>query len=431
MGGGGERVPAADRAAGRSSAPVTRRPHAGALRSARDAARRGRRSLARLPARGHGRSIHDEDAQRARARRRAGAGRRGAPRGGRLRARGGSLRALRARPARLLRRRCERRWSCGPPPPPTRCCRCWPPTPACACSWPPASLARAPLRRLGRRAVAARVRLRARPGARARRPRRARLLRRPDRGARARRARAARARRHRGGAGGGADRLGRPWSWSGTTASGYPVNARYRDYHRRTDPRPAAVEQRRRALRTPTAPALAREHARDFVAARQAPRRLRRSAAGRAALLRARHRAARPLVVRGPGLAARACVEEARASRGSSWSRSSEGLGAGPSRSSASWRASTWGSGKDLSTWDSPGVAELAFGARARGAARRWPRPRAATAPQRGAGARRARAAGAAGQRLGVPWSRASWPPTIRRSACAATPPRTTRPCAL
>ena len=109
----------------------------------------------------------------------------------------------------------------------------------------------APLRRLGRRLLAAGVRLRARPRARARRPRRARLLRRPDRawpgfdhltpG------------RHRGRPGRRADRLGRRSSSSGTTSTATPRTAptattgaaRVHDLQ--------AVEQRR-ASRTTTTP---------------------------------------------------------------------------------------------------------------------------------------------------------------------------------
>ena len=90
------------------------------------------RPLPRLPARGQGGDPR-RGRGRARARRRAGPGGRGAARGQRLRARRGAF------------ERCERDLlacfgalraasSCGPRPPRTRCCRCWPPTPGSRCS---------------------------------------------------------------------------------------------------------------------------------------------------------------------------------------------------------------------------------------------------------------------------------------------------------
>ena len=135
-------------------------------------------------------------------------------------------------------------------------------------------------------------------------------------------------------------------------ARGYPPHAVYRDYHRAHGARPQALEQRRRRLRPRRRRSPARASTpRDFVGADAAATATTR-AGGRAALLRARHRAARPLVVRGPGVA-RGVVAEARdaglelvtvlGGRSSAWSRSSGALA-----------ASTWGSGKDLSTWDSP-----------------------------------------------------------------------------
>ncbi len=138
--------------------------------------------------------------------------------------------------------------------------------------------------------------------------------------------------------------------------AGYPVNAAYRDYHRRTihDLRPwnnggGALRPRRRA------------RARPHSCARL--RRARQAAAGwrRPALLRARHRAARPLVVRGHGLAG----GRAGGGRGPGIGagHGERGAGAG-ARCGAGAQASTWGSGKDMSTWDAPAVADLATGAR-------------------------------------------------------------------
>jgi 1,4-alpha-glucan branching enzyme len=145
--------------------------------------------------------------------------------------------------------------------------------------------------------------------------------------------------------------------------SGYPVHPTYRNYHHRTvhDLRPwnNAGEPYRRD----EALALAREHAADFVS---------RAAARLDAFVAERGR---------PGLIAcaldaellghwwyegpawlNAVLEEAPA-RGVDLVTVSEGLERVPAvRRPLS--TSSWGSGKDLSTWDSPAVAEIAFAAR-------------------------------------------------------------------
>ena len=132
VGGRGVRVPAAARPARRRAGDG--RAHAGAVRPARGDARRAGRALPALPAR-------DPRADPRRGRRRARRRRaspssppRCAARPATTRARS-ALRGARARPPRRLRR-ARAAWSCGPRPPPMRCCRCSPPTPACGSSWP-------------------------------------------------------------------------------------------------------------------------------------------------------------------------------------------------------------------------------------------------------------------------------------------------------
>ena len=176
------------------------------------------------------------------------------------------------------------------------------------------------------------------------------------------------------------------------------------------------------------------DHAEALALARRACARLRGrapSAPGRRrpALLRARHRAARPLVVRGHGLAC-GRAGGGRANRASQLVTVSEGLerhAGGRARAAAS----TWGSGKDMSTWDAPRVADLALGA-ARGgagdggaAARGNGDTRAAlTAPP--ASCSRCRPA------TGPSWSPAISPPTIRRERVRGPPPAARRrACAL
>ena len=204
-------------------------------------------------------------------------------------------------------------------------------------------------------------------------------------------------------------------------ASGYPSHAALPRLPRPHAARPEAVDERRRAVRPRARARRWRASTpRDFVdAGRRAARRLR----GRARppgprLLRARHRAARPLVVRGAGVARGACSPR----------RDGAGLElvtlpAGLDRVEPVERelaASTWGSPKDLSTWDSARVAEIAFAARGR---------RARDRRRRGAGRARARRSSAprascsrSSRATGRSCSRASWPPTTRSSACAGMP---------
>ena len=194
---------------------------------------------------------------------------------------------------------------------------------------------------------------------------------------------------------------------------GYPAHGGYRDYYRRTvhDLRPwsnagepydhdAALE-------------LARAHARDFVAACR--REARRAAASLCCALdtellghwwyegldwlrRGARGGARPGLT-GDGV---------------------RGGRAGRAGRRGSWRRPPGAADKDFTTWDAPAVAELAFDARARGArdgggggdrtaARtpRWSAPPASCWPSSRA--------------TGRSWSRATWPPTTRSSACGPT----------
>ena len=174
--------------------------------------------------------------------------------------------------------------------------------------------------------------------------------------------------------------------WNGLT--GYPATACYRDYHHRTthDLRPWNIGGG--PYRPADAAEQARAHARDFVG--RCIERLDAYAAERGrpgpAVLRAGHRAAGPLVVRGPAVAARRCWSRRRA-QGLDLTTVSEGV----SRIEPverELRASSWGTSKDFSTWDSPRVADVAFAARdgraahgggrrgrRRGAGRRWGAP--------------------------------------------------------
>ena len=320
--------------------------------------------------------MHAEDAAGLDAHGRARAGRRGAPRGGRLRARAERVRAPRPRPAGRVPRP-RRAWSCGPRPPPTRCCRCWPPTRACGSRWP----------RAWRRTSAASASwsggfwlpecaydagARARPG----RPRRARLLRRPDRRARPRRARAARARCSPPPARWPCRSTGRPCSWCGTSDAATPATRAYRDYHGRTvhDLKPWNIGGE--PYDREAAAALAREHARDFVE-RVARRRLRRER-GRPGCCAAR---STPSCSATGGtrarMAARRCSSRRRAAGprpGHACPRALERVRAGGARAGARRPGAR---GKDLSTWDSP--------ARRRPGLRR-PRGRAAHRGRRAAG---------------------------------------------
>jgi 1,4-alpha-glucan branching enzyme len=145
--------------------------------------------------------------------------------------------------------------------------------------------------------------------------------------------------------------------------SGYPSHPSYRDYHRRTvhDRRPWSTAGE--PYRPAEARALAAEHARDFVS---------RCAARLAAHGQARGRAGLLCFAIDTELLGHwwyegqiwlgLVIEEARA-QGLDLVTVSEGVRRVPpvERELA---PSTWGADKDLSTWDSPPVAELAFAAR-------------------------------------------------------------------
>ena len=149
--------------------------------------------------------------------------------------------------------------------------------------------------------------------------------------------------------------------WNDRT--GYPVHGTYRDYHRRTthDLRPWSSHGS--PYRPEDAKALAREHARDFV--------------GRCVARLDAYAAER----RRPGLLCCALDTELLGHwwyEGQTWLRgvleeaSAQdldlvGVSEGVERVGTVERdlaASSWGQPKDFSTWDSPLVAELAFGAR-------------------------------------------------------------------
>ncbi len=138
--------------------------------------------------------------------------------------------------------------------------------------------------------------------------------------------------------------------------AGYPVDGAYRDYHRRTihDLRP--WNNSGDAYDHEAALALARTHARDFV--ERAKRRL----AGGGLLC-----CALDTELLGhwwyEGTAWLAGVLEEAEAQGLELVTVGEGLERVPAVE-RELRASTWGSGKDMSTWDAPGVADLAMGAR-------------------------------------------------------------------
>jgi 1,4-alpha-glucan branching enzyme len=138
---------------------------------------------------------------------------------------------------------------------------------------------------------------------------------------------------------------------------GYPVHPVYRDYHRRTihDLRP--WNNGGGAYRREDALALAREHAADFVA--RSRERLRDGGLLCCAL---------DTELLGhwwyEGPAWLAAVLEQASEAGLELVTVSEGLERVPPAVGPRLEASSWGSGKDMSTWDSPAVAEIAFTAR-------------------------------------------------------------------
>jgi hypothetical protein len=243
---------------------------------------------------------------------------------------------------------------------PTRCCRCSPPAPACACSRCRDPLAPPPLR-LGRRLLAARVRLRARLEWRLAEAGGALVLRRPERPCDPLDA-----------PGAGRDRRGPvalpidweaiSWLWS---LDGYP-RTRPRPVRRQIAARDAASGRSAVAPTTRTRP---RRRARQ--AASSSPPSRRRgyaelaAAAARPDRLRDRHRAARPLVV-GGGRVAGGGARRRRAP-GCASSTVAEALAEHePSRAPLGLDL---GEGKDFRTWDSPPRRRPRLGRAAAGAA--------------------------------------------------------------
>ena len=173
---------------------------------------------------------------------------------------------------------------------------------------------------------------------------------------------------------------------------GYPVHDTYRDYHRRTvhDLRP--WDNAGRPYDREAALALARDHARDFV-----ERAVERVAGRRAALLRAGHRAARPLVVRGAGLAGgRAGGGAPPGPRSGTVARASSA----PRPSRSSWRPRPGAPARTCRPGIRRAVGQIAIAAAATSCAPSRPPP--ATRAARRAGAGGARAAGRPGERLGL-----------------------------
>ncbi len=349
MGGGGERLPAAARRAARPARHA--RADAGAVRPARDAHRRAPASASPSFLR----DIRAADPRRGCARPREG-GEPGLAAEVR-RAAGDYTRADEA-VQRIAAATCSacsddlrRRRAVDRARPPTPCCRCVATEPGLpAADRRRDRLARAPLRRLERRLLAARVRLRAGARARAGRARHALLLRGPDERARARLARPARAGGHRGRAGGGADRLADRRADLGRRAATRP--------RRPTATTTAARSTTSSRGTTAAAPydheaalALAREHAARVRRPRGAQaRRLQRPSAAGAGLrlLRARHRAARPLVVRGACASWRRCSRQSARQRARARRRCRTRSSAHEPVSGRELAPSSWGKGKDL-----------------------------------------------------------------------------------
>jgi 1,4-alpha-glucan branching enzyme len=137
---------------------------------------------------------------------------------------------------------------------------------------------------------------------------------------------------------------------------GYPVHDGYRDYHRRTVHDLKPWDNAGRPYDHHAAVALAAEHARDFVS--RVRERLRHGGLLCCAL-------DTELLghwwYEGPAWLAAVLAEAER--QGVSLVTVSEGIGLTEPAERA-LVASSWGAGKDLGTWDGPGVAKFAFGAR-------------------------------------------------------------------
>ena len=393
MGGDGDLLPAAARRARRGPGPRHAVAHARALRPARGAG--GGRALPRLPARRAGRDPPPRHRGGARIRRSRASS--SAPPASTPRPPSASRRAAATWWARSRRTRRGRRR------PPTPCCRCWPRPRACACSSRRGS--RRTAARFGhvaRRAVAARVRLRAVARRGARGGRRARRLRRPHRRARATAPRPSCARCAPARGRCSSRSTGRSWTSSGT--------------------RPAIPRTAPTATRAAT-PSTATRRGRS-TAPPMTPRARPRRCAPTPSTSSPRSRA-------GSSTAASACARSTRScsatsgTRGSTgWPRSIEACDAagvplagldealaGPLDAvpaPAGLPPTSWGEPRDLRTWSGPAAGELAV-ARAQ---------RRAAGPRRG----RRRAAGAAAPCASCSRSR---PPTGRSGSAARRPGRT------
>ena len=207
--------------------------------------------------------------------------------------------------------------------------------------------------------------------------------------------------RDRGRPGGAADRLGGDLSWL-WSLDGYPSDPAHAQF----------AGKSLRGMRIWKVGGGAYDPAAAEAAARRQARRVPRRGRGAPARLRATERGRRGLLVfaidtellghwwsEGP-IWLREVLDGRRGGRGAAAHRARRRWPS-TSRSSGRCAASTWGEGKDLRTWDSPPVADLAWGAR-RLELRLL---RALSAGLRGgaARARRARAARRPGERLGLP----------------------------
>ena len=244
---------------------------------------------------------------------------------------------------------------------PTPSCRCSPPTPACACSCAPGSRPTAPAarrraRRLARRLLAARVRATRRgcdplleeAGVHATCVDLTDVL--------ARRADAAARRQRRAAAGPDRPRGDR----ARVERRRLPGRRRLPRLAPPDRPPPPSVGQRRRRLRPRPG---ARAGARDARTSSRAC--AERVAGGGLCGLRARHRAARPLVVRGAGLAGRGARRGAARAAWRSPASTTRCATTAVVAAPDDLPETSWGTPRTLSTWDGPQVAELAFAARA------------------------------------------------------------------
>jgi 1,4-alpha-glucan branching enzyme len=138
--------------------------------------------------------------------------------------------------------------------------------------------------------------------------------------------------------------------------NGYPAAGTYRDYHRRTVHDLKPWDNAGRPYDRDAALALAREHARDFV-----DRAVRRVAGGGLLCCALDTELLGHWWYEGPAWLAGVLEEAPR--QGLELLTVSEALDQVEPQQ-AELAPSTWGSGKDLSTWDSPGVGQMAIAAR-------------------------------------------------------------------